>query len=1427
MSTIIKIALALVAALMSALLLRKINIKRDFRMRQIPITYVSPFIGIAGIIAGYVFYDKYAGSETVSSFYEQLPEAGTEVASSSSVIVVNIVILLVFLVIKLIMMPIVKSALKKNEQIELTSGSWYEYDEDYKLWFLKDRFRNLRSMFSVLSWIITVACAAVFILSVSFSEESGWWVKAFPIGALIVVTEIYNFLNGYTKAEYLYDVGGEGIRSSRVGVYYKLRKIYEDLFPSAILVSHTDNSYSGKVGATEAIRRLEGSEDETERIVGSYFSSLKKKNGLFDVDLVSATNALLHGESSVIFNPFYRDLSDYLLLPIVNSLINDKKCLIIVGRGDIASDISDWVCGILKKYSRTRSLFRTAMLDRNTPECEVGIMSFSQIYDDEVLNANSEFFGNTGFVIFIEPSRMLATSQSGLGIIAEKFNKASKPTCCICDRDVDGLVDVMSHVLQINLTNVVAAPVNRNSSTYIGWAAAGDLLRQKLFDKQTHYLGNGTEIAAVAVKNQIPHVTWYGAEKAPVRDIHWIAGQYYPQICKYSNLPSQQKSLDEHISFSSNLWGSEVKKEEFLIVEDEFCNMFSMFRTYLSRGESQSFVNVISENYLLRDYMRYNRQLFMSDPKAISAVAPYYAKTERNTVIKIILMMACSPVEESYIIHELKMLGYEVDDAYKILSDLIYKYTFVADTIITAQTHQSLNDDLVPIQSTCYSISKQVFEDNFASTLKNAFFVVEDEKFDTQRIDAKLFGHITQTVMPGQYITYNGKYYRVSSVSPQIGCILHRAADSYTRRVYYKQIRHYNFQSGEELISSKRITDVEVSFVRRSFSVDTTGYLQMLDNHDLRTSQEIDLSGDPNIKAFNRSYKNKTVLKIRLPDTDASVRFTISMLLNEIFRTVFPDSWMYLGVLSPYPDDVEGILRKFNYGIDGDIEDDMIYVVEDSDMDLGLLEAVENNLIHFFEIMSDYLNWHFEKMKEPPAKDPVPEVEIPDEKEKKRISLRARFNRLINRILGRHGEDEPEKKDGGKKKKDTPEKKPSDDQKPEAKGKEADESPFEEDEKKDTPEEESIVETSSSGEDAPIEDEKSEAEDSGSEEKANQDTSDIVTPAEEQIALHTDGEDLFGTDGVPDDLDILLPIEPTRYQKECFLKFGFAEIDSRLAIEDVSSYLTVRGWSNGDLAKARKREAFDGDMLDMDAVNCCDFCGVPLTGVSYDRLADGRIRCNDCSMTAINTVAEFRELFNHTEAMMEDTYGIHIPVSITVRTADARTIGKQSGMIFRPSAQFAGRVLGFAQHKGGKYSLLIENGSPRLASVDTITHELTHIWQYINWDDNKIRRYYSMPRRECTARARLIVYEGMAVWSAIQMLYSMGETSYAEKQEAIMLSRNDEYGVGFRLYRDRYGIERNGDDPTFTPFASFPPLEIEDVRAASKALCPRGSRCRC
>ncbi len=1427
---LVRIALAIASVALLSVLQGLLNRKRLHRGLQFPM----PILALVYAAAATVVLCRH--EEWAAIIIKRYP-----ILTDSDVLLLNLMLLAGFLPLKLILLPILTRIWKKRELMEQTSGTYYEYDQVSGEWFLRKKWTDHRAILKTLCIVVLVVNAALLAVTWAAGKDSAWWIWWFPTAALCVAGEATAFLNGQTKEEFGHRVSGEDADSRSIRNYFKLREIYEKLFGDKLLASHSGCEFNAWVGSTQFISELAASADPIERNTAEYFRTYGDYT--FDNDRVMATLQLMRGNSVVFFNPFYRDLDPYLTYPMVNTLLKGGKCLVVCGRNSTAEDALSWLQKLFVQYSHVRALWRVRSLDSSDPDCEVGVLSFRQLYDMDVQAANRSFFEKTGFVLLLEPSVMVNTGQMGLSVICEATSGYNDPPVyCICDRFTDGLVDTMSHLLRTEITHVVAAPAPRSIYSGMAWDADGDYRRQELFDKQTEFLGNGVELAAVAVKNQIPRVTWHSEKKVPLRDLRWIAGQFYTVICRYMCIPVQQKALEDKLRFVPNLWCSGEENESFLLVEDEFCNLFSTMRAFLSRGTQHSFVNVLAEDYLLRDYMRCNQQMFLSNPNAVPSFVPDYAKTERNTVLKLLMKMAVAPVPEQEVEKELLLAGCHVGNVLETFSRLMKKYTFTDGSILEIRSVTEDDAQLSARKVNQYSLPRENYDRYFADSLKNAYYIVEEEQREREYVDAKMFGHIPQTVLPGQFVTYDGKYYLVRTVSPENGIILRRASDLYTGRRYYRQLRTYDFSGTDwtDIRYSRTVMDVETAVICCDFQVTTEGYLDMDSMKDLRMARVVSFQGDPSCGDFLRRYRSKNVLRLRLPDTDERVRFTLCLLLSEVFRSLFPDAWQYLALLTQEPEDIEGMLNYTLYGVKGDLEEGYIYVVEDSDIDLGLLDAVQRNLVQILEIVADFIDWHFEKMREPERADPAPERYKKTDAQIKRRNLFLRMADRIRKLFAKKEEDpelqEPEKvEQEAVREMEKQRREGATEQQPEAEAETRDYTlDGEAGETVGAPVPET-GEAPGSGEDFRLPEEQEEKAVPLQPEDALE-AAETEEPVTEDAAelLHVDGTDIFEDEGVPDD-ELWLresflaagiePIRKTRYQNECYLKYGFAEIDGRLRVEDVQKYLHVRGFCDNYLTKARKRDALT-EQLRFDPENHCDFCGIPLNGVSYDSLNDGRVRCNDCSASAVTTVEEFSELFNRCLEMLELFYDVqyHVPISLTV--ADARKVAKGAGYVFRPSTDLAVRALGYAQRKRGKYSIIMENGSPRLAAIDTMVHELTHIWQYINWSDGQVHSIYGMNDNSCTKLARDIVYEGMAVWAAIQYLYQIGENYYASLQEAIALSRPDVYGVGFKLYCRQYPLVKDQSVCRYTPFKEFPTIDPDEVRVIVRANCKR-KHCVC
>lgn len=1390
-----KILTTLGIILAPALLMLKVNLKRRRRVRQLPLTLVSAVLMIVGV-------------SLISRYLNLIIMIGNlfRLDVSAVVFIANAALLTAYTTLRNVLLPICHAVGKIKSVSDFMSLGFYKYDEEYDEWFLDTKWKNFRTYFFVICVVLSVVSALYLGWTwMMGSNNNPFFMRIYPCCVMAVMIEFFNYIDGQTKQEYEHSIYGDEADARKVRNYYKLRDVLEKLFPEPLLSAQTGYEYAQKETPVDLLNQLKDEEDINSRIVAEFFNA-EDRYKTVDVDSVQATLDMLNRRNVIFLNPFYHDLSVYVALPLMASLLNGKKCAVICGRNNEAEDVIEWLQDTIKDYSHIRAMWRVNMLGEQSIDCEVGVLTFTQIYDKNVINANHDFFGLVDFVILLEPSLMLNTGQVALNIIAgEMQTDQRKPVYCICDRAADGLVDTMSHLLRDEITDVVAMPVPRCRYTTMLWNADSDYHRQSLFDRQTRFLGNGMELAAVAVKNQIPKVTWYSENKAPVKDIRWIAGKNYATICRYMNLPTQQKNLFDKIGFNSNIWSRKNSDEEFVIVEDEFYNMFAMMRTFMNRGKQQSFVNVMSENYLLRDYMRNNRQMFVSDPNAIPSLVPDYAKTERNTILKLVILMSMRQVTDEEVSKELHLIGIDSEDNFEVLARLLKKYSYADDSIFCVKAIKTAIDEFTTTSMNVYSIDTETFNTTFADTLKHAYYILEDEKDNEGYLDAKLFSHVSQTILPGQFVTYDGKYYMVKHMSPQSGVVLRRASDQYSSRKYYRQIRRYFFDSEEnEIISSRTYGDVEITEFRADFHVDTTGYLDMKDSADLRNAKVVDLSADPTVGYYARKYHNKSMLRISMPGSDTKIRYTICMLLSEMFRTIYPSGWQYITATSRCPEDVDGMLNYLVYPLEGEYDDQYIYIIEDSDIDLGLLDSVSKNLMQLLEIVADFVEWHLEKMREPASKMPVAaenatvaeetseeaSEDVPDAKVDKKAKKAKKG--LFGKLFGRK--------------------------------KKAEETEEEENPENIEPvEEDTLSEVNAAGAEQ-------------TEKVMSSDKNSAFEPAvtENPDLAATDGTDIFESEGMPDDDFLetqfetlgLSSADRTKYQKDCYLKFGFDEIDSRIGIEELMKFLRVRGWTNNSLTKARTREILAKTLIDMDAENTCDFCGLPLSGVSYDVLNDGRVRCNDCSCSAINKLDDFKELFLLVIGLMEDYFDIRYRVPISVCMTDAKTVAKGAGCVFRPTTAMAARCVGYAKRKGHNYSLMLENGSPRLATTETMAHELTHIWTYLNWDDKEQIKNFAMGSNACTAKALDILNEGMAVWVSIQYLYQIGESYYAAQQEAIYEQRQDVYGIGFRIFREAYPFVKDASVIVYSPFRTFPPVDPEVVKAAVKNDC-QSDKCRC
>lgn len=1370
---ILKMILYIVPFILFCLGNLKLSLSKPNRGRQ----FLMPPLTLAYCIIAVIFLDK------VSSFVLGLLDFLTsyipfiKLFNPTKLVIytVNVMLITGNSILKSIVLPILNKIWSSNTIMSFTSSMFYEYEDDVDKWLVKKDAANFRGFCRGIYYALIVASSVLLMLSLTFPEAKAFEAVLYPFFGVLVLGEIVNYLSGMTKSEFVEDILGEDEESYKVANYGMLRKILRDLYGKRVLYENTINTANSINDTFDVLSEMTESDEHINRIMGEYFLNLKENGVDVDSNYVKSSVNLLKGNSTLFNNPFYKDLTDYIIVPVTKQLISYKKCLIVAGRDSIANDALKWIEDSIYSFSGTKSLWKAKILDETYSDTDIGIVKFSDIYNLKMHYANREFLKDVGFFILIEPSRILASGQIGLNLLVNECENEDKDIVfCACDRNCDGLVDALSHTLKTSITEVTATVTENSNSSQMYWNADGKNMHHRIFPNISRYLGMGTEINAVALKYQLKNTYWIGNEKFPVTDIKWIAGQYYKEICDYADLPCSQDSFNRAFNVESNLWSYEKQDNAFVVVEDEFQNLFEVTRTFASRAKKQGFINVISENYFLRDYMVDNVDIFLADSKAIPTIVPDYARTERNMVLKLIMMMVHNPVSEEKIEKELMLCGIGFEDAYETLKELIIKHCDVEDATLSVLFKEQLLDDSLNTKVVKYYEINETNElYNYARILKNAYYIAEDEAGEKHYIGAKLYGHVFQAMLPGQFMTFEGKYYEIQTITPLNGVVVRRAADHITGRKYYRQLRTIsldNFVEGTEMASKKTVSEIEIINGFADITVDTDGYFEMSSYGNFKDAKKVLINNIP-----SRNYKNKSVLKIKMPELSDKVCYTICLLLNEIFRTTYPNAYHYISAVVPNSELNSEELKYSSYKFKGDSEKNCFYIIEDSDVDLGLIVSVERNLRRYLEIITEVLMWHTDKMLETSEEEDVDEEYTPvfeehtTSEEKKGIFAKIKDS---FKIFGRKKKDEPEKEA--------------------------------------VPEAEEAEKTATEhgeGEEPVVQQEDNESTADENKEEEQETTEDEIPILNNTSAIYYDESDISGENTFIEDVDgedeELQEVDKklTEYQRNCFLKFGYDNISDALDIAGTIEYLSGFGFDKNLLHQVRCGD----DLTDAESydphkygAHLCDFCGVELLGGEYEVLKDGRERCNRCSMTAIRTADGFRDLFKGVVRNMEIYYDIKLNTAIKVRMTDAKKIAKHTGTTFVATPGFDARVLGFAKKDKTGYSIYVENGSPKLAAIATIAHELTHIWQYLNWKNADIDKTYGKTNS-------IEIYEGMAKWAEIQYLILLGEKAYAKRQEITTRMRDDEYGRGFIKFCEKFPLSYD-TNLTRTPFKSNPPL---------------------
>lgn len=981
----------------------RVNFKKEERYKQ----FIMPIVGLLffAVMFGFIekFYELVAKiGIIINEFlndYNSLPFLNgikgffIGMGGYIALMLISTFVLILYISIKRTVLAFCKKEFDEDGFGALIAGIFYKYDEKDNRWYLKESCGQMRTFVKVSYYTVFVLSIVALFWSYELFARELLTTPVCPVLTIIVIAEFAYFIDGQMKEEGKNSLTMTGDNARHIAMYALLRKPLRKLFGDKLASDGTTINFAGQSGgaAEDILASIENDSDNTGK---NYATFIRKKidGGLApNVDYLRSGYDLACGKSLLFNTPFYDKLIPYAFYAINKCLISGRKVLVVMGRHGTEEDLIKWCQKGLYAVTNVPNLYKVSVLSGAESDiedgCDVGIISRSGVHDLEIHRANINFLKEVGFVVIVEPSRLVTTAQIGLNLLIKCCGEDRNITFCSMDRNCDGLVDSLSHILMTNITEVSATEYPHGMSSFMCWKADDEYLQHRLFPGVSRYLGLGTELSFVALKNQVKQAVWYGGDAYPVLDTHWISKQYYYDFLKYANLPTTQESFDQYFKTSFNMCNECVSDYSYVTVEDDRNNLFEARRNFATIAENQGFVNVISSEYMLREYMADNTEIFTADPKAIPYITADYARSKRNSVLALCLLLCVGNVQEKELKRRLMLMGIESDNC----DDALWKEMSV---LFSGKEDGEVDENGNPIISlgknlksealkfnkesilvykreysvdsgkfeNVYSIENKEFSDIILDDLQNAGYIAELEEKD-YFIGTELKGHVYQKYLPGQFFTLNGKYYEMISTTADNRILVRRASEHINGRVSYRQVRRYTFdkiRNSSDMGALKTTNNIDVHYLYADFEVATDGYWKLGAYNDFTNGTLIEINAVP-----TRKYYNKQILKLDFSKygdafTD-SVRKTLTVLLNEVFVTLFAENQPFISAITcgdcELPSTYSLKIEDSNFA-----SDNCIFIVEDSQLDIGLLVAVERNVERIMQIISDYLNWNKEKI---------------------------------------------------------------------------------------------------------------------------------------------------------------------------------------------------------------------------------------------------------------------------------------------------------------------------------------------------------------------------------------------------------------------------------------------------------------------------------
>ena len=663
-----------------------------------------------------------------------------------------------------------------------------------------------------------------------------------------------------------------------------------------------------------------------------------------------------------------------------------------------ADELKENINSGLNKISKVSSVWNVGGLNEadNNETIHILVVGFQEMVSHKLLAKRKDFFKNLRTVVIDRAVTFSAYSNIHKEMIFSELSRISKEF----HREYQYMLvsEVESPTLEASFGTFISKEIypfksvgNQLDAYVMVWAEEGSNRIQRRFgigSDLSEYIGVSMTLSLVAVKLQFPSIHVYAGDNKPILTYKKAMNANMKEIRRYL-----ARDVDYAQWIRVNDYSDILEKDnlDMIVLYDDHFNLYNTLWNWTKYGgKKETLVHIVSPPYLLRDYFAGNIEELIHRDNDFAPLIGWRSGLDHSRFQALLLQMANAGMLEKELMEKNLEYGWE----YKGISDLleaalnsvlngkrraynIYEsFSFKEEVVFNAAADNY--ETQVTIKLSDETIRNEL--------VKQTSFVRLNHKTakDIEEIPI-LQENITNYYLRDQVVSIKGILRNVLNIED--GVLYTENVPSDSHKTYY--------QASEFEIGSREPVDQCVDLDILDFNVYVVNNVKRIIKGYWSSDRGIDLGSSSGMilhRIYDRYGKNGRdyvavkhniqMLEIKIPrrvagEKTESMILLMAFIMKELFKTLFPDSYMNLFVITQFnaPEDfweklfgdtsgasvedkVHSLVPFIRTEGQSDEETQSLYIVEYSSVELGMISSLYLNRVKIFRIMHNYLKWY-------------------------------------------------------------------------------------------------------------------------------------------------------------------------------------------------------------------------------------------------------------------------------------------------------------------------------------------------------------------------------------------------------------------------------------------------------------------------------------